>query len=131
MVIIFAKDKIMKKLIVLLIILFSAFFSISCHKKDELVIVLDNSEPLALAPDVEWAVVTDPYAAYKKEIGWTSGVSGHCRKGEILQVKGKSLSADNETWYYFENGWLPYNCISIYSNRLKAKTVSDQLLSSN
>lgn len=120
-----------KKISVLSILLLCSVCFVSCNKNDELVIVLDNSEPLALAPDVEWAVVTDPYAAYKKEMGWSSAVAGHCRKGDILRVKGKSVSADKETWYYFENGWLPYNCISIYSNQLKAKSVSESLLNSN
>jgi len=103
----------------------------SCNRKDEDVITLDNSEPLALAPDVEWAVITDPYAAYKTELGWTSAVAGHCRKGEILQIKGKSVDKNKENWYYFENGWLPGNCLSVFNNRLKAKAVSEQLLKSN
>lgn len=103
----------------------------SCQKNDETVIILDNSEPLALAPDVEWAVITDPYAAYKTEMGWTSSVAGHCRKGEILQIKGKSLDSNKENWYLFENGWLPGNCLSVFSNRLKASAVSEQLLSSD
>ena len=103
----------------------------SCQKNDETVIILDNSEPLALAPDVEWAVITDPYAAYKTEMGWTSSVAGHCRKGEILQIKGKSLDSNKENWYLFENGWLPENCLSVFSNRLKASAVSEQLLSSD
>jgi len=121
----------MKKFFCLFIVLILTLACSGCRKNDDLVIVLDNSEPLALAPDVEWAVVTDPYAAYKKEIGWTSAVAGHCRKGDILRVKGKSVTKDKETWYYFENGWLPYNCISIYSNQLKAKTVSENLLNAN
>lgn len=107
------------------------FTVFSCHKNDDTVIVLDNREPLALAPDVEWAVVTDPYAAYKTEVGWTSSVAGHCRKGEILQIKGKSVDSNKETWYFFENGWLPENCLSVFNNRLKASSVSEQLLSSD
>ncbi|MCF0125747.1 MAG: hypothetical protein HUJ68_08360 [Clostridia bacterium] len=119
------------KISALCLLFFLAFCFGSCHKNDELVIVLDNSEPLALAPDVEWAVVTDPYAAYKKENSWSSGVAGHCRKGDILMVKGKSVSSDKEIWYYFENGWLADSCVSIYSNQLKAKAVSEDLLNSN
>lgn len=121
----------MRKLLSFYFILICLFALSGCHKNDELVIVLDSSEPLALAPDVEWAVVTDPYAAYKKECNWTSGVAGHCRKGDILMVKGKSVSSEKETWYYFEQGWLPYSCVSIYSNQLKAKSVSETLLNAN
>lgn len=99
----------------------------SCSKKKEEVIVFDNSYPLALAPDVSWAVVTDPYAAYKKNPEWVSEVLGHCRKGDILQVMGKSTDSNNDDWYSFETGWLPASCIAIYSNRFKAKTASDLL----
>lgn len=116
----------MKK--IFLLVLVSLIVFSSCSKKESEIIVFDNSEPLSLAPDVEWAVVVDPYAAYKSEVGWESSVTGHSRKGDILQVKGKSIDKNNEAWYFFENGWLPQNCISIYSNRLKAKSVSEQLL---
>lgn len=99
----------------------------SCRFKKEEVIVLDNSQPLALAPDVSWAVVSDPYAAYRDEIGWNTTGKGHCRKGEILQVKGKSLDKNNEVWYNFEAGWLPANCISVFNNRLKAEAYAKKL----
>lgn len=121
----------MNKLKFFFIICSLAFIFIACDKNDENPIILDDSEPLALAPNVEWAVVTDPYAAYKTEIGWTSSVSGHCRKGDILLIKGKSLDKNNEKWFYFENGWLPGNCISVYNNRLKAKSVAEQLTKNN
>lgn len=118
-----------KKLLLILSLL--PLFLLSCTKKDEETIVFDNSQPLALAPDVSWAVVTDPYAAYKEEYGWQSTVNGHCRKGDILQIQGKSLDANNEVWYLFEDGWLPANCLGVYSNRYKAQSVSESLLSSN
>ena len=107
----------------------SALF-ISCSKKSEEKIIFDNSQPLALAPDVEWAVVVEPYAVFKETDEWGSATAGHCRKGEILQVKGKSVDAERENWYYFEGGWLPQSCVSIFSNRYKAETVSKSLLSS-
>ena len=93
-------------------------------------IIFDNSHPLALAPDVEWAVVTEPYAVFRESDEWGGSTAGHCRKGEILQVKGKSVDAQKENWYYFEGGWLPQSCVSIFSNRYKAETVSKGLLSS-
>ena len=110
----------------LLILFLIAAFS-SCQKKTVETIVFDNTHPLALAPDVEWAVVTEPYAVFRAEDEWSSATTGHCRKGEILQVKGKSVDAEKENWYYFEGGWLPQNCVSIFSNRYKAQTVSDNL----
>lgn len=117
----------MKKNVFFIVLLICCIF-VSCKKKEAEVIVFDDSQPLALAPDVEWAVVNDPYAAYKHEIGWESGVAGHSRKGDILQVKGKSIDKNNNVWYFFENGWLPENCLTIYNNRLKAQVVSKQLL---
>ena len=109
----------------LFIVLITCFSS--CKKKSVEVIVFDDSHPLALAPDVEWAVITEPYAVFKVEDEWNAATAGHCRKGEILQVKGKSVDASNENWYYFEGGWLPQNCVSIFSNRYKAETVSKNL----
>ena len=93
--------------------------------------VFDDSQPLALAPDVQWAVVNDPYAAYKEELGWQSTVTGHCRKGDILQVIGKTVDKNKEVWYLFENGWLPQSCLTVYSNRYKAQAVSESLLNTN
>ena len=110
----------------LLILILLAGLS-SCQKKTAETIVFDNTHPLALAPDVEWAVVTEPYAVFRAEDEWTAATTGHCRKGEILQVKGKSVDAEKENWYYFEGGWLPQNCVSIFSNRYMAQTVSDNL----
>ena len=103
------------------------FFFSSCTKQKEEVIVFDDSYPLALSPNVSWALVTDPYAAYKTEMGWDSATAGHCRRGEILQVLGKSVDKESKNWYRFEEGWLPESCLSIYSNRFKALNAAGQL----
>ena len=124
----FKSKNIVSGFLLVLFSLLSAVTFFSCQKKDELKIVFDNSQPLALAPDVEWAVIIEPYAAYREEKGWTSDVAGHCRKGDILQIKGKSVDSQSETWYFVENGWLPSSCLSVYSNRLKAQAVSKELL---
>ena len=100
----------------------------SCNGKDELNIVLDNSEPLALAPDVSWAVITEPYVAYKEEKSWEAKGAGHCRLGDILQVKGKSQDKDHNIWYLFEEGWISEDCVTVFNNRYKAKTLSESLL---
>ena len=118
------KNKLRVSAFVFLIL--SVFF-ISCKKKGNETIVFDDTYPLALAPDVEWAVVTEPYAVFKETDEWTAPTAGHCRKGEILQGKGKSVDAEKENWYYFDGGWLPQNCVSIFSNRYKAQTVSKNL----
>ena len=45
--------------------LFVAVLFTGCNKKSEEKIVFDKTHPLALAPDVEWAVVIEPYAVFK------------------------------------------------------------------
>ena len=109
-----------------LILLLFSFLIIGCAKKDGTESMVDNSEPLALAPDVRWAVVSEPYAAFKESKDWSASVIGHCRKGDVLQVKGKSLDSKNEVWYYFEQGWLPSSSVLVYNNRLKAQKISNQ-----
>ena len=117
----------MKRFIYFLLIIFTVFLLNSCQKQKEEVIVFDDTYPLALAPDVEWALITDPYAAYKSDMNWNANIFGHCRKGEILQVLGKSIDSDNSVWYKFEEGWLPSSCLSIYSNRYKAQTALNNI----
>ena len=120
-----------RKLIYIFISIVLISFSVtSCEKKEE-VIVFDDTYPLALSPSVEWAVVREPYAAYKETVGWESSVTGHCRRGEILQVLGRSVDENNEKWCEFTEGWLPESCLNIYSNRLKAERVSELLIKSN
>ena len=115
------------KLIIISLITILIFLQSSCTKKQEEVIVFDSSEPLSLAPDVEWALVTDPYAAYKTSTDWNAEITGHCRRGEILQVLAKSLDDEKTVWYKFEEGWLPQKCLKIYTNRYKAKTAAESL----
>ena len=110
-----------------LILIFAVMF-VSCKKNGTEKIVFDNSHPLALAPDVEWAVVIEPYAVFKETDEWGAATAGHCRKGEILQVKGKSMDANKENWYYFDGGWLSQSSVSIFNNRYKAETVSNNLV---
>lgn len=99
----------------------------SCKKAGKEVIVLDNSQPLALAPDISWALVTDPYAAFRETLDWDSEIKSYCKKGEILQVQSRSFDKKKNYWYKFEQGWLPESSISIYSNRMKAQTAQKDL----
>ena len=97
--------------------LFCLLVLVSCKNKQ---IQFDNSEPLALIPSLEWAVVIEPYVGFRTQMSWDSEISEHCRKGEILLVKGKSYSADGEIWYSFEQGWLHDSFVQIYNNKYKA-----------
>lgn len=96
----------------------------SCEKKSDEAIIFDSREPLALAPDMRWAVVTEPYATYRTETSWNSPAAGYCRKGDILQVLGVVTAKESGVWYKFEGGWLFESSVAIYSNRYKAQTYS-------
>lgn len=117
----------MKKITFALVLLISTLILFSCNTKKEEAIVFDDSYPLALAPDVSWAVITEPYVAFKKDMSWDAEVTTYCRKGEILQVIGTSVDKQKQTWYRFENGWVPSSSLSVYSNRLKAQKIAASL----
>ena len=103
----------------------SFFFLLSCRKNAS--IRFDDRYPLALAPDIEWALVTAPYAAYKSEPDWSAEANGHCRKSDILQIEGTALSSDDEVWYRFAEGWLPSSVVAVYRTRFKAETAAGKL----
>lgn len=118
----------MKKFCLFLILICVSLLCVSCKKNRRVEqIKLDSSEPLALAVDVEWAVVTDPYVTFREDKEWTSKDTGHVKKGEILKVLGYSYSSKNERWVKFEQGFLPLKCVTVYSNRFQAEKVSKGL----
>ena len=109
-------------------LLFAAIASfVSCTKKSSEAIPLDTSEPLALVPDISWAVVLDPYAAYRSTPSWDSAAAGYCRKGDILQVTGKAAVKESGTWYKFKDGWLSESAVTIYANRYRAESAAGKL----
>lgn len=120
------------KIINKLFLVFSVFFLIlvlntSCKDSKKNVIIFDDSEPLALAPDVQWALVIDPYAAFRESMDWESEIKSYCKKGEILQIISRSFDDKKNYWYKFEQGWLPESSINVYSNRMKAQTAKKTL----
>ena len=109
-------------------LLFAALISfVSCTKKSAETIRLDTSEPLALAPDISWAVVLDPYAAYRTSPSWDAAANGYCRKGDILQVTGKADVKESGVWLKFSEGWLPDSAVTIYANRYRAEKAAEKL----
>jgi len=120
-------SKIYKKSLLIILLISLAFIISSCNKNKEEVILFDDTYPLALAPDVEWALITDPYAAYKASTDWNAEVTGHCRRGQILQVYAKAMDEEKQVWYKFEEGWLPQKCLKVYTNRYKAQTAAGEL----
>jgi hypothetical protein len=115
----------------LLVLLFLSTFFFSCFDAHKGEIVLDNSDPLALATDIQWAVVKDPYAAFRADTSWDSLAVDHCRMGDIFPVKGKKSvinSNKEEVWYLFDAGYLPESVVRIYQNKYKAMNASALLL---
>ena len=110
----------MKNRIFAIFLFCSVIFIFSGCRKSS-VIVLDDSDPLALMPDVKWALIVNPYVGFQKEANWDSDVISHARKGEIFQIAGKSVNYQNEVWYKFEEGYLHESVLLVYSNKLKAK----------
>ena len=95
----------------------------SCQKNDANEIVLDNSDPLALAPDVRWAVVIEPYAAFREEISWDAEAADYCKQGELFPILASALASEEdggEVWFRFKDGWLPASAITVYPNKLRA-----------
>ena len=99
----------------------------SCPARKEETISLDTSDPLALAPGVNWALVVTPYASYKADLSWDSATNGHCRKGDILRVLARSSDSEKKEWYKFEPGWLSEDSIEIYTNKYKAENAAKKL----
>ena len=95
----------------------------SCKKNDASEIELDNSDPLALAPDVKWAVVVEPYAAFREEISWDAEAADYCKKGELFPILASATASEEaggEVWYRFKDGWLPASALTVYPNKLRA-----------
>lgn len=101
----------------------------SCVKKDQL-FEFDNSDPYAFDIEVKWAVVTDPYAVSRTDVGYENQVTSHFRNGDVRRILGeKSIKIDDkkELWYCFEEGWVPSNALKVYSNKLKAMRAAQEL----
>ena len=111
-----------------------------CSKRET--VDIHGEDALALAPDIEWAVISEPYVAYRSGPGFDYHIAGHGRKGDVLQVNGRSYvryeSVNGEgrnakttvgytTWYKFSDGWLDQNSVTVYDNKLKAENAAKKL----
>ena len=115
-----------KRILVLSATVFAILILLASCPKNK-TIKFDETYPLALAPDIEWAVVKEPYAAYRTTPDIGADVSGHCRKPEILQIQGSALSSDGDLWYRFSDGWLPGSAVNVLPNRFKAATAAKKM----
>lgn len=116
------KEAAMKKISFLLSVL-AVVGAVGCQRHK---IVFDESEPLALIPDVQWALVKEPYSSFRESPTWESHGNSHCRKGDILCIIGK-LENEEGIWYKFQDGYLPQEVLEVYSNRYKALSAEKEL----
>lgn len=111
-----------RKVLFLVLSFALAFFSCERNKAED--IQLDNSDPLALAPDIRWALVGDPYAAFRENTSWNADAVGYCKQGELFPILASaSVQGERgvEVWYLMEDGWLPESAVSIYPNKYRAQ----------
>lgn len=105
------------------------FLILGCSKKNDL-LTFDSSDPLAMKPGVEWLLVSEPYVACYKSFDYNEEVVTHFRKGAIMVVEGSTsvkIGDKKELWYAVKEGWIPGFAVSVYSNKLKAKSASKLL----
>lgn len=120
----------MKKVVLALFILSSIF--ISC-KKDRDEINIHQDDILALNPSVQWAVVKEPYAAFRTEASWDAPTNDHSRLGDVLMIEGNLIldssreTSSKEIWYRFEKGWLSESSVSVYQNKYKAQSAAKEM----
>lgn len=86
--------------------------------------------------DGEWAVISEPYVAFREAPDPSSNVMAHGRLGDIAHVEGKALvpvEKENTSviWYRFEIGYVAENSVVIYPNKLKAQSAATELQADN
>lgn len=114
-----------KKTLLLLLCIILCLISGCSKTKTELPADLTEVEGLFVSDS--YAVITEPYTAFKLEPSIESETTGHARGGDIYIVQAVSYisnSSKRTKWYYFEQGWLPESVLTIYKNHLQANTAS-------
>ncbi len=105
-----------------------------CAKKGK--IELYESHAAEINPDTEWAVVTSPYAALRKEPNLSSETESVARKGDIFIVSGRrtipiptegKMKSHSSIWYKrLEGGWVEGSLVEVYDTRLKAESIAEK-----
>ncbi len=120
----------MKKNTIFLLLLLLLLLSVSCSQSKK-----ENSADLAVFNEIatgnEWAVISDPYAAFYSEPSKTSPVQSHGRKADVHEIQGKKIvvvEQSNEIWYEFEKGWLKSDSVCVYSNKIQAENASQKMM---
>lgn len=77
-----------------------------------------------------FAVITKAYVLLRDKPGVTGIVIAYARRKDIFPVLGIDLlSKDKESalWVNVERGWLPWDCVQLYSSKAKALAASKKL----
>lgn len=117
----------------LTLLLLAVFFVLggffSCKKNNGQLelqnLVLEESSPRS-----EWALISDPYVASRKEASYESQTISSFRKGEIYEIKGNCtiiVDEKKELWYALENGWVSSSAVRVFSNKLQAEKAKKSL----
>lgn len=125
----------MNKKIFFAVFLFFLCLSLSsCFRRQEEPLI-DISAAESLVPGERWALIVEPYAAYRIKPSFTAGISAHGRQGDIEKVDGTFIDTDSVSnehgilWYCFSSGWLPEKTVRVYSNKLKAEFAAGKIQS--
>jgi len=125
-------------------------FSACLDRKEDAPIDLSAGETVVLGE--RWALIVEPYAAYRIRPSFSASVSAHGREGDIVKVSGTfidtsipkppaasskpektntpsthSNGTSSVLWYQFSSGWLPEKTVRIYSNKLKAEFAAENM----
>ncbi len=120
----------MKKISAALVLFSLCALSFSCKNKKSIDI---NCDGLELSPDIKWALIVEPYVAYRSASGYENHVLDHGRRGDILQLIGSDFVYSDDqpsnyvVWYKFEKGWLSESDVKLYDNKFKAENAAKKL----
>lgn len=105
----------------LLCALICSFSSCSAEKNEK---IIDISEAENIGFAEHWALINEPYAAYRIKPSDTAGTASHSRQGDVVKLIGSYIDVrdgQRSLWYQFEAGWLPESAVSLFSNKLQAE----------
>lgn len=108
-----------------MLLLYVFFLCLSCSKTRPISLELKN--PDCMNPDIQWALINEPFVAYRSENDFDSNITAHGRLGDVERIIGV-YRAENSVWYRFSKGWLEASSILVYDTQLKAMTGSRYLL---
>ena len=122
----------MKNKIILFSLLLTMLF-VSC-KNDK--INIQNASEENISPTTKWMVVNVSYGTFKDEASSSGKIVKECRLGDVFQVEGKKIVKErnpegrweNRIWYKGTDGWILENNVIILDTKLKAVSVSNDLL---